>query len=104
MEIEKICRATIAVQIVEPEVTTQVVKETVVVPKPAEPEFTTQAEPEVIVESVQERTPLPEFSQEEKNNNNPMFWFLVAVTLTVVGVIITFVLPRWLGRRKGFGF
>ncbi len=73
---------------------------------PIEPVFTTQAEPETPPAPV-ERKAIPDTLalQKEKDDREPTYWFLIAVGLMVIGVLLYFFMPRWLHkRRKSFGF
>jgi hypothetical protein len=52
------------------------------------------------------RTELPEpTATKPKKDNDPVFWFVVAVGLLGIGLLLYFVLPGWLNRRKkSYGF
>ncbi len=54
------------------------------------------------------RKDLPEttvLQKEKEDNENPIYWFVVAVSLAAIGVLLLLVLPGWIRkRRKGYGF
>jgi hypothetical protein len=89
-------------------------------PAPAEPEIveapveeaappvTAQvAAPEPEIVETTERKPLPDtlVLQREVEDKDGTYWFLVAVGLTVIGIVLYIAIPRWMRkRRKSFGF
>jgi hypothetical protein len=65
----------------------------------------TAPEPEIV--ETTERKPLPDtlVLQREVEDKDGTYWFLVAVGLTVIGIILYIALPKWMNkRRKSFGF
>jgi hypothetical protein len=54
------------------------------------------------------RRDLPEttiLASEKKDDKNPMYWFLVAIGTTLIGLVLLLIVPRWMRRRrKSFGF
>jgi hypothetical protein len=43
--------------------------------------------------------------REKDDNENPMYWFVVAASLAAIGVLLLLTLPGWIRkRRKGYGF
>ncbi|MEM4240376.1 MAG: thrombospondin type 3 repeat-containing protein [Candidatus Woesearchaeota archaeon] len=49
--------------------------------------------------------PEPVIFQGEKKEKSPAYWFLVAVGITMIGIIVYLFVPRWLRKKsRGFGF
>jgi hypothetical protein len=66
-----------------------------------------EAAPEQPKQEAEPRKDLPETMvfKEEKQDKNPAYWFLVAVGITMIGIILYIVVPRWMKkRRNSFGF
>jgi hypothetical protein len=65
------------------------------------------AEPQVPTPLPVERKPLPAMPalEKEQDGKNPTYWFLIAIGLLIIGILLYLVMPRWLQkRRRGFGF
>ncbi len=85
-----------------PEITAQFAAEPVqTIVEPAKPEA-----PEPEPAKTEPRKDLPEtIVFEEKQDKNPAYWFLLAVGITMIGILLYVIVPRWMKkRRKSFGF
>lgn len=83
---------------------------------PAPPAVETAPAPAVTAQAVKEQPPAPATAErkdipqavaleQEKGEKGPTYWFLIAVGLMVIGMLVYFFVPRWLQkRRKSFGF
>ncbi len=86
-----------------PEITAQVaapVQTAAEIPKP-------EIAPEPPKQEAEPRKDLPETMvfQEKKQDKSPAYWFLVAVGITMIGIVLYVIVPRWMKkRRKSFGF
>ncbi|MEM2916654.1 MAG: hypothetical protein QXT19_04855 [Candidatus Woesearchaeota archaeon] len=91
----------------EPRANTSVPEVTAAVAVP-EPVRTAPPQPETAPApaKTEPRKNLPETPAfEEKQDKNPAYWFLIAVGITMIGIIIYIVVPRWMRkRRKSYGF
>lgn len=72
------------------------------------PEPTAQTIAEEPVEEIPERRELPEttmLEQEKTKEKSPAYWFLVAAGITMMGIILYVVVPRWARKKKkSYGF
>ncbi len=87
-----------------PEITSQVAAEQVqTITEPAKPE--TAPAPEPIKQEPRKDLPETTAFKDEKQDKNPAYWFLIAVGITLIGILLYVVVPRWMKkRRKSYGF
>jgi hypothetical protein len=75
----------------------------------ATPQITAQvAAPTVLPPEPVQRRELPDatiMQSEKKDDKSPTYWFMMAVGIVVIGILIYVVVPRWMKKkRKSFGF
>ncbi len=95
-----------ACDVPEPIIETVAPAQNITVPEPTAQTIAEQPIPEP--EPLPERRELPEttmLEQEKTKDKSPAYWFLVAVGITMIGIILYVVVPRWTKKKKkSFGF